>query len=151
MTEHEGQAEEPVPTGVVSGHGKNGTIYSVQNGNSLLHVAATVVATAAVLPFVQALAAQAGQRAFERARGLVASLIRKTSEDPPQNCLLILRDDGHPITFQVPQGLPDEALQALTTTDIEALAAPDPKGREVRIHWESTTAQWQRTIVHRSL
>ncbi|GAA2381345.1 hypothetical protein [Streptomyces carpaticus] len=150
MTEHEGQAAEPDPPVAVRGNSRNGTIYPGQS-RGLLHVAATVVATAAVLPFVQALAAQAGQRAFEGARGLAASLIRRTREDPPQNCLLILRDDGHPITFQVPHGLPDEALQALTTTDIEALAAPDPKGREVRIHWEPTTAQWQRTIIHRSL
>ncbi|MFB7763304.1 hypothetical protein [Streptomyces xiamenensis] len=148
MTKREGQAAEAVPPVVVSGNSNNLRIYPA--GSGPLHVAATVVATAAVLPFVQALAAQAGQRAFEGARGLVTSLIRKTSEDPPQNCLLILRDDGHRTTFEVPHGLPDEALQALTTTDIEALAAPDPKGREVRIHWETTTAQWQRTVIHRT-
>ncbi|MFD7232093.1 hypothetical protein [Streptomyces sp. NPDC059881] len=112
-----------------------------------LDVAAAVVVTAAVLPFVQSLATQAGQLAFDAARGLVKSLSRKNGQDLSGHRILTVRDEGGPVTFQVPAGLPDDALRALAVTDIEALAAVDPDGGEVIICWDPEAARWQRTVL----
>lgn len=129
---------------VIRGNSDGSVIYAVQNG--VVEIVATVVVTAAVLPFVQALAAQAGQRAFEAARSLVTSLVRRTRQDHPRHFIFVVQDEDRPITFEVPPGLPDAALQALAITDVEGLAAADPNGGEVKIYWSPETAQWRRTV-----
>ncbi|TNM27086.1 hypothetical protein [Streptomyces sedi] len=128
----------------IRGSSDGSVLYGTQNG--MAEIAATAVVTAAVLPFVQALAAQAGQRAFEAARSLATSLIKRTHQDHPRHFILAVQDEGRPITFEVPPGLPDAALQALAVTDVEELTAADPSGGQIKIHWNPETAQWQRIV-----
>ncbi|WP_104530835.1 hypothetical protein [Wenjunlia vitaminophila] len=147
----EDQANDQLETSKVSEHqiiitGDRSCSVVAAGDNVVVEVAATAVVTAAVLPFVQALATQAGQRAFEAARSLATSLVRRPQQDHPRHFILIVQDEGSPVTFQVPPGLPDAALQALAITDVEELAAPDPNGGEVKIYWSPATAQWQRTV-----
>ncbi|MGW3013843.1 hypothetical protein ACWC9R_34185 [Streptomyces sp. NPDC001219] len=111
----------------------------------------TAVGTAAVLPFMQALATQAGNRAFEAARQLVARWVRDPgSATPPvvdrgETLTVIDEGDGR-LTFEVPSGLPDVALEALTRVDLEALAAPSRDGGRVLILWDPRSREWRRAV-----
>jgi hypothetical protein len=115
-------------------------------------VVMTAVGTAAVLPFMQALAAQAGNSAFDAARRLVARWVR----DPASGTLPVVEEgerlrvtdegDGR-LVFEVPAGLPDAALEALTCVDLEALATPSRDGGKVLIRWDPEGREWKRIVI----
>ncbi|WP_435604094.1 hypothetical protein [Streptomyces sp. bgisy130] len=112
----------------------------------------TAVGTAAVLPFMQALATQAGNRAFEAARRLVARWVRDPGSGTPpvvdegESLTVIDEGDGR-LTFEVPSALPDAALEALTRVDLEALAAPSRGGGKVLIRWDAEGCEWRRAVI----
>ncbi|MEV5355856.1 hypothetical protein [Streptomyces sp. NPDC052693] len=108
-------------------------------------LAATATVTAAVLPFIQSLATQAGLRAFETARSMVRRFTARTiGVNGLDQYRIVVRDTETGVEFIMPQGLPDEALSALTTTDLEALAMPLTDGSKVMITWDAEAQQWQR-------
>ncbi|MGW2027205.1 hypothetical protein [Streptomyces decoyicus] len=115
-------------------------------------VVITAVGTAAVLPFMQALATQAGNRAFEAARRLVARWVRDPGSGMPpvadggESLTVIDEGDGR-LTFEVPSGLPDAALEALTRVDLEAMAAPSRDGGKVLIRWDAEGCEWRRAVI----
>ncbi|MEU1331426.1 hypothetical protein [Streptomyces sp. NPDC005865] len=118
----------------------------------LAEVVVTAVGTAAVLPFVQALATQAGTGAFEAARRLVARWVREPGSGMPpvvdRGERLRVTDEGcGRLSFEVPAGLPDVALEALTRTDLEALAALPPEGGRVQIRWDAAAREWKRDVI----
>ncbi|MDT0457755.1 hypothetical protein RM550_18765 [Streptomyces sp. DSM 41527] len=121
-------------------------------GSAFAEVAITAVGTAAVLPFLQALATQAGNSAFEAARRLLTRWVRDPGSSTPlvvdegETLRVIDEGDGR-LTFEVPSGLPDEALEALTRINLEALAAPSRDGGKVLIRWDPDGCEWSRTIM----
>ncbi|WP_405412548.1 hypothetical protein [Streptomyces decoyicus] len=122
--------------------------YRLPNPGSA-EVVITAVGTAAVLPFMQALATQAGNRAFEAARRLMARWVRDPRSGMPpvadggESLTVIDEGDGR-LTFEVPSGLPDAALEALTRVDLEAMAAPSRDGGKVLIRWDAEGCEWRR-------
>ncbi|KAF4408758.1 hypothetical protein [Streptomyces lycii] len=50
------------------------------------------------------------------------------------------------VSFLVPGGLPNDALDALTRADLMALAAPDPEDGKVVIWWDGDSREWRRSV-----
>ncbi|MET7621785.1 hypothetical protein ACWC5O_45165 [Streptomyces sp. NPDC001450] len=103
-----------------------------------------VIATASVLPFMQALAAEAGRRSYEAARERVRNLLRREGMSTPRYDLQInVREDTSGLTFAVPANLPDEALAALAVTDLERLVQPEHGIPPNVIYWDAAAGNWQ--------
>ncbi|MGW1245199.1 hypothetical protein [Streptomyces bobili] len=123
------------------------------NGEIMTALAAVsgVTVTAAVLPFLQSIAAQAGQQAFEVARATTRRMIGR--KGAPQihsgKTQIFVEETAAGLRFSVPTSLPDAALAALAATDLEALAMPAEKGRTVTIYWDEESEQWRRHVADR--
>jgi hypothetical protein len=106
--------------------------------------------TAAILPFLQAIAAQAGQRSFEVARATTRRMIGRGADLAPAihrgRTKVVVEETAAGLRFIVPPSLPDAALAALASTDLEALAAPDMSGGTVTIYWDDAAEQWCRNV-----
>lgn len=128
------------------------TIYSGRSNTgivTMLAAAAGVTVTAAVIPFLQSLATQAGQRAFEAARAATRRLIGTRDSAPDIHggrLKVFVEETPAGPRFQVPPRLPDEALAALAQSDLEALAAPGVNGGTVTIFWDEDQKQWCRHL-----
>ncbi|SNX66002.1 hypothetical protein SAMN06272735_7845 [Streptomyces sp. TLI_55] len=115
-------------------------------------IVATAVVTTALVPFVQTLAAKAAEQAYGAARSLISRLLHgddqpPTTTPPPGPAFHVLHDPQSGTRLELrSERLDDEALNALTLTDLEALAAPDPAGRTVTIRWDSTVGLWRRHV-----
>lgn len=137
----------PPPDGCVGSEaGTGGYGYPLP---AFTEVAIAAVGTAAVLPFMQALATQAGNRAFDAARRLVVRWV----QDPGSGtrpvveegeCLRVTDAGDGRLAFEIPPGLPNAALEALTHVDLEALAAPSQEGGKVLIRWDPADCEWKR-------
>ncbi|MFD7169009.1 hypothetical protein [Streptomyces violascens] len=123
--------------------------------NRLAHVevgpatVATVVATAAVMPFLQAIAAKSAGDAYDKARAFMKGFFRREGrvDGTGEPSLHVVVDPDAGITFQIRGGvLGDDALRALAEADLEALGAPDPRGRRVIVYWSSVLGQWRRAV-----
>ncbi|WP_250399920.1 hypothetical protein [Streptomyces cellostaticus] len=91
------------------------------------------------MPFLQALATQAGARTYEQLTQW--GLRFKTRATGPVQYTIDIRDEGTGTVFQLPPNLPDQALEALVRADLELLAAPGNKMPAV-IYWDGN--QWMR-------
>ncbi|WP_438297164.1 hypothetical protein [Streptomyces sp. HUAS TT7] len=110
---------------------------------------AGVTVSAAVLPFLQSLASQAGQQAFEAARATARRVINRHAAEAPaihRRKKVVVEETAAGLRFIVPPDLPDAALAALAATDLEALAAPVGDGATTTISWNETTQEWQREV-----
>lgn len=107
--------------------------------------------TAAVLPFLQSIAAQAGQQAFEVARATTRRMIGRKGAPQIHSGMtqIFVEETAAGLRFSVPASLPDAALAALVATDLEALAMPAEKGRTVTIYWDEESEQWRRHVADR--
>ncbi|MFJ4691775.1 hypothetical protein [Streptomyces sp. NPDC088766] len=110
-----------------------------------------VTVTAAVLPFLQSIAAQAGQQAFEVARATTRRMIGRKGAPQIHSGMtqIFVEETAAGLRFSVPSSLPDAALIALAATDLEALAMPAEKGRTVTIYWDEESEQWRRHVADR--
>ncbi|MFF7534530.1 hypothetical protein ACFZB2_36320 [Streptomyces bobili] len=110
-----------------------------------------VTVTAAVLPFLQSIAAQAGQQAFEVARATTRRMIGRKGAPQIHSGMtqIFVEETAAGLRFSVPTSLPDAALAALAATDLEALAMPAEKGRTVTIYWDEESEQWCRHVADR--
>ncbi len=118
---------------------------------SVADVAATALITAAVVPFFQALAAKAGEGAYEAARSLLRRRLRRDGDTRAARrtgpVLHVVQDPGSGTRLELRSGhLTDEALRELTLTDVETLTAPDPSGRQVTVYWEPAAGAWLRRV-----
>ncbi|MGC5365767.1 hypothetical protein ACPXCE_29570 [Streptomyces sp. DT24] len=127
-------------------------LYGGSSNTGIITVAATVAGmtvTAAVLPFMQSLSTLAGQRAFEAARAITRRVISQYADDAPaihRRAQVVVEETAVGPRFIVPPRLPDAALAALASTDLEALAAPDGANGTVNIYWDEETKEWRRQV-----
>ncbi|WP_329148471.1 hypothetical protein OIU91_20365 [Streptomyces sp. NBC_01456] len=129
-------------------------VFGGPNNTGIITAAATVAGmtvTAAVLPFLQSLATQAGQRAFEAARATSRRMISRYAADAPaihRRAQVVVEETAAGLRFIVPPRLPDTALAALASTDLEALAAPAEASGTVTIYWDEEAEQWRRHVTN---
>ncbi|MEV7890406.1 hypothetical protein ACWD3I_24385 [Streptomyces sp. NPDC002817] len=114
-------------------------------------IVATAVVTTALVPFIQALATKAAEEAYGAARSLISRLLhsdqRATTPPPSGPVFYVLQDPQSGTHLELRTGrLDDEALHALTLTDLETLAAPDPAGGTVTIRWDDSVGLWRRHV-----
>ncbi|MEU6053175.1 hypothetical protein ABZ829_22425 [Streptomyces xanthochromogenes] len=111
-----------------------------------------VTVSAAVLPFLQSLASQAGQQAFDAARATARRVINRHAAEAPaihRRKKVVVEETAAGLRFIVPPDLPDAALAALAATDLEALVASAGNGATTTISWNETTQRWQREVTDR--
>ncbi|MFD9360191.1 hypothetical protein [Streptomyces sp. NPDC060031] len=139
---HAVAAHGAFPVIVISGGSGNTGILSVAAA------VAGVTVTTAILPFLQTLATQAGQHAFEAARATTRRLIRSDPSVAPsvhrRRQQVVVEDTAGGLRFVVPPDLPNAALAALAAIDLEALAAPAEGGVTATIYWDEALRQWRR-------
>ncbi|MFF2196955.1 hypothetical protein [Streptomyces sp. NPDC058157] len=139
----------------LTAHGVFGVVMFSSAGNAGMMTALAAVSgatvTAAILPFLQAIATQAGHRSFEVARATTRRMIGRSAGSAPEihhgRTKLFLEETAAGLRFNVPPRLPDSALAALATLDLEALAAPDRNGGTVTIYWDEAAEEWRRDVV----
>jgi hypothetical protein len=103
----------------------------------------TMVTTASLLPFLHALATQAGNRAYEAARERVRNLAhRNIGPSVARLPQITIHDEDSNLRFVVPAGLPDRALQALAVADLHGLAYPNGE-RAAVIYWDADAGEWR--------
>ncbi|MFJ2101415.1 hypothetical protein ACWLMY_35900 [Streptomyces anulatus] len=122
---------------------------NLELNNAVAATVTGVTVTAAVLPFMQSLATQAGQRAFEVARATTRRVISRYADEAPaihRHRRVVIEETAAGLRFIVPPRLPDTALTALASTDLEALAAPDEANGTVSIYWDEETKEWRRHV-----
>ncbi|MFJ8941066.1 hypothetical protein ACIRL0_36025 [Streptomyces sp. NPDC102365] len=120
--------------------------YSFDPSGPELELVLTAVTTAAVVPFVQALATSAGNRAYETIRRNLRFLARREDPAAEFHPVVTVVRDASGLRFVVPPELTDVCLEALTRADLERLAAPDPDGGSVVIWWNASAGEWQRGV-----
>ncbi|MFF1263930.1 tetratricopeptide repeat protein [Streptomyces sp. NPDC058321] len=108
-------------------------------GTGIESVAATVVITAAAVPFLQTIMTKAGEDGYRTARSALQRLIgRKQDPDP----LPPAPDaDMSSVILHVPMDVPDEALQRLTSMDLAALRRAS-EARVIEVFWDNAGQQW---------
>ncbi|MFG3495794.1 hypothetical protein [Streptomyces sp. NPDC047928] len=117
-------------------------------------VIAAAIGSAALLPFLQALATRAGERAYDSARSAIRALVHRWQDrerevqelEVGDSYWIVVHEDRTGLSFHVPPNLPDAALQALIDTDLKALAAPPEGDASVVISWNEQTRTWRRSI-----
>lgn len=111
-------------------------------------VVSAAAAGASLLPFLQSLAQRAGSRAFDAVKSRFRQVAQEGT-DAADNYVLAVEDCSGQVSFQVPDGLPDAALEALESldgTDLEDLGRPAPLGGCVALVWDEDTSRWRRTM-----
>ncbi|MFE0106441.1 hypothetical protein [Streptomyces sp. NPDC059009] len=113
--------------------------------------AAVIVGTAAAVPFVQALATQAGNDVYAWVRRLFGRAVGRESEELTESttteAALYVVGEPQTNTWLEMRGRPtDEALAKLAETDLESLAAADRHGRAVIVRWVPEAGEWQRRV-----
>ncbi|WP_234341019.1 hypothetical protein [Streptomyces sp. NRRL S-1813] len=111
----------------------------------------TAVVTAAVMPFLQAVASQAAGDAYAKSRALINRVLDRGGSDDASLCqgpaLHIVHDPQTGTRLELRGGeLSDEALHMLTLADLDTLSAPDPQGRTVTVYWDREVGLWRRRV-----
>lgn len=84
-------------------------------------VAGAAVLSAAVVPFVKALAAKAADDTYGAVRNLLRRIARRRTRSPAQEQLLVVEDPAVPLTLHIRTQATDEALRALADLDLTAV------------------------------
>jgi TPR repeat protein len=105
-------------------------------------VVTSVVITAAVLPFVQALAAKAAESTYSGVRTLLAKLAaRYAGGRPAESVLVVVEDPTHDLKLHLRTDETDEALQTLV--GLEPTIRDLTGSRRVRLAWDPATKTWR--------
>jgi TPR repeat protein len=110
-------------------------------------VAGTAVLTAAVVPFVKALASKAADDTYSAVRNLLRRIAhrhtRKSAPAPDQ--LLVVEDPAVPLTLHIRTQATDEALRALADLDLSDVDTGHRGRKRVKrrvIAWNPETRSW---------
>jgi TPR repeat protein len=109
-------------------------------------VAGTAVVTAAVVPFVKALAAKAADDTYGAVRNLLRRIARRHTRKgtPAPDQLLIVEDPAAALTLHIRTQATDDALQALAKLeDVEAEPRGRKGGKRRVIAWNAETKSWR--------
>lgn len=106
-------------------------------------VLTTAVVTAAVVPFVQALAKKAAEDSYDAVRSLLRKAFRaarKNSAIPARPLLVVKNDDpGLNAVLYAKPDMTDEAIRALADLDLGTITG----SAKVQIFWNERTGSWQ--------
>jgi hypothetical protein len=112
--------------------------------------AAVILGAATAVPFVHAIATQAGSDIYAWARQLFGRAVGRESQELTERTIeaaLHVVGDSTTNTWLEMRGRPtDEALAKLAETDLETLATPDRRGRAVIVCWVPEAGEWQRRV-----
>ncbi|MFB7509166.1 tetratricopeptide repeat protein [Streptomyces broussonetiae] len=106
----------------------------------------TAVVTTAVIPFVQALMSKVAEDAYGQARALVQRMLHRSSPQTEASngaTLLIADDPDAHISLCLWSDVPDEALRALASLDLNELTAQRPDRGRIRLVWNTANSKWQ--------
>lgn len=116
-------------------------------------IVTVAVLTAAVAPFVQALATKAGEDGYAATRRMVRWLFRRGRVDKrdrprhPEDSLLVVEDPDPrlQIAILLSTDTPDEQLRALPDFDIDAVVndAQRRQAKGIRIRWDEASKSWK--------
>ncbi|MFC9460950.1 tetratricopeptide repeat protein, partial [Streptomyces sp. NPDC056983] len=111
-------------------------------GTGIESVAATVVITAAAVPFLQTIMTKAGEDGYKTARSALQRLIgRQQDPDPLPPVPPVPDTDMSSVILHVPMDVPDEALQRLTSMDLAALRRTSD-ARVIEVFWDNARQEW---------
>lgn len=98
--------------------------------------------TASLIPYLQAIASEAGSRTFARlSRVGIRFRPRRLRTQEALGPKIAVAQRATGLRFEMPSTLPTEALEALATTDLEQLAGPPTPEF---IFWDSSSRSWRR-------
>jgi hypothetical protein len=126
--------------------------HATGSANALGEVIATATVTAAVVPFVQALAKKAAEDTYSGVRDWLRELFRKskTKRVPPGHRpseLLVVQDDEPNLNLRlyVPTEASDRALRSLEQLDLTEEVARAKRGKvaRVRVYWDEREGRWR--------
>lgn len=105
-------------------------------------VLVTAIVTAAVVPFVQALAAKAAEDSYAAVRSALRRRFREArgADEPEAEPLLIIRNGN--LTLYARPEMTDAAIEALAGLDLAAITEAARTG-QVQIFFNETTGRWQ--------
>lgn len=123
---------------------------SGEHAQALDTVITTAVVTAAVVPFVQALAKKAAEDSYEAVRSLLKRTFRDArgkkaaAADPPKQLLIVREDDpGTQAILYVKPNMSDAAIEALAELYLDVIANKGRKPDKIQIFWNETSNRWQ--------
>ncbi|WP_125727623.1 hypothetical protein [Kibdelosporangium aridum] len=118
--------------------------------NALGEVIATAAVTAALVPFVQAVAKKAGEDSYDAVRGWLRGLFHKAKDKrtpPGENPreLLVVSDLDPSVKLFVPTDASDQAIDALTHLDLSNELERRKRGEvaKIRIYFDKRTGTWR--------
>jgi hypothetical protein len=105
-------------------------------------VLVTAIVTAAVVPFVQALATKAAEDSYAAVRSALRRRFREArgADQPEGEPLLIIRNGN--LTLYARPEMTDAAIGALASLDLAAITEAARTG-QVQIFFNETTGRWQ--------
>ncbi|OKI18694.1 hypothetical protein A6A25_39340 [Saccharothrix sp. CB00851] len=111
---------------------------------------ATAAVTAAVVPFVQAIAKKAADDSYDAVRGWLKGLFRdsKAKRIPPGGApkeLLVVTDLDPKIKLYLPTDLSDQAIRALEQLDLDTGVARGKRDKVTKlpIYFDERTGTWR--------
>jgi hypothetical protein len=125
---------------------------AVGSPQALGTVITTAVMTAAVVPFVQAIAKKAAEDSYDAVRSLLRRMFRdaRTKNGGAANgatSLLIIENDDPAVQTMLyaRPDMSDAAIRALSELDLDDATGKSRRGKpkKVRIFWNETSGQWQ--------
>ncbi|WP_143264105.1 tetratricopeptide repeat protein [Amycolatopsis kentuckyensis] len=109
-------------------------------------VAGAAVLSAAVVPFVKALATKAADDTYDAVRNLLRRIARRRLRSPAPDQLLVVEDPAVPLTLHIRTQATDEALRALADLDLAAANARRRGKKRVErqvIAYDPQTKSWR--------
>jgi tetratricopeptide (TPR) repeat protein len=99
-------------------------------------VATTMIITAAVVPFLQAIVTKAGEDGYSAVRSSIQGLSRRRQRQPAED------DRMDSVILHVPTNVPDDALRQLLSMDLVSLRRAS-NARTVEVSWDTTRQEWK--------
>jgi hypothetical protein len=96
----------------------------------------TVVATAAVIPFLQTIMAKAGEDGYGAVRSAILRMSRRRQVEPAEP------DGQKNVIIHLPVDVPDDALRRLMSMDLAALMRAS-NCSAIEVSWDNDQQEWK--------